>query len=350
VSTQLDWAVGIGKESSYGAIASPTRFFETEAKMDHKITKTQGRGVRPGKALGSVARHAVTRREVSGDFDLDVTSKGFGMLLEAALGSYAESTFGDGFTPPGSLKLFRGTLAATDPMPSYTIWEVVPFIGGANGPALRFSGCVADSITFDLKPGGFLTAKVSWVGRMLAEVASAPATVYPAGDSLLGFTNAWAYLIDSSTDEIGPPGASGDAWPRPLGENSAALDVKEFSLTVKNNLDGEGFNLGGNGHRSRRPVLGKREVTGSLTVEFWDNRIPAWYRNQTPLSLCVNVPADDYQNNGLSILAPCVKLGGDTPKSNGGSPATLSVPFDVLDSPEWPTPLTVWYLTGDTAP
>jgi hypothetical protein len=341
VSTQLDWVVGLGKEQTYGSPVAPTRFFETEAKMGYNITRAQGSGVRPGKALPRLARNAVTRREVSGDFEVDVTTRGFGFLLEAVFGSCVRVDWVDPDMTVGT-NLFKSVLAKTDPLPSYTIYEVVPrLLETGVQPGHLFAGCVADSLTLDLKEGGFLTAKISWVGRGFSLQATQTAAVYPANDQLIGFVGARVFsgTAPAPWPEMNNTMYPGTAWPE-------MLNVKEFSVTIKNNVDSDGFNLGGNGQRSRRPVLGKREVTGSLTAEFDDAVVWQWYQNQDARGLLLNATPDD---NGLNLYLPCVKLGGENPKSNGGGPVTITAPFEVFDN-DTAEPVVAYYATFDTAP
>ena len=47
---------------------------------------------------------------------------------------------------------------------------------------------------------------------------------------------------------------------------------------------------------------------------------------------------------------PYVRVGGENPKSNGGSPATLTVPFEVLDGGTADEPLTVRYASFAAIP
>jgi hypothetical protein len=238
-------------------------------------------------------------------------------------------------------------------MPSYSIYEVVPrLLATGVQTGYRFAGCVADSLTLELKEGGFLTAKVSWVGRAFQMGIAQTAAVYPANDELLPFTGARLY---TGLGGFVYPYAEKSLAPDP-GNVEPVVGVKDFSLTIKNNLDSEGFNLGGGGHRSRRPVLGKREVTGTITVEFEDASPQSWFANQISAPLTLNVMSprnvEGTAPRGLNIYLPCVKFNGENPKSNGGSPGTLSMPFDVLDdeSDLMYGPLSIWYATDDTAP
>lgn len=145
MGTNLDYIVGIAKETSFGVALAPDRFFETEAKLDHQRTRTFGKGLRPSVATDRVSRGKITKDEVSGDFELDLTSKGIGYLLEAALG--APTNLG-GIWQGETYNVFRFVPTITDPLPSYTITELIPYIDDrsssrARAPTSRQRTCAA---------------------------------------------------------------------------------------------------------------------------------------------------------------------------------------------------------------
>src|SRR5690606_30423232 len=106
---------------------------------------------RPGKRVQRLNRSVLKHVEVSGDQTLEPTSKGFGFILEAALGVVANTLITD--TSPAVYQQVH-TLRKSDPIPSYTIQEVLPTIGGGAGQPHTFTGCVLDSIELSAKEGG----------------------------------------------------------------------------------------------------------------------------------------------------------------------------------------------------
>ncbi|MEB0286160.1 phage tail tube protein [Cryobacterium sp. 10S3] len=305
--TQLDYTVGVGKESTYGTAVAPEQFFESEAKMDLEITTVSAAGLRPGKGVHRTNRNSVVRRAVMGDIDVEITDAGFALLLEAVLGTKTSAAGVDTFT-----------LKTNDPMPSYTIEEVVPFLGGSGQAGQTFAGCVAESITIDVKEGAIVTAKVSWIGKQYATKGSPAAASYPAGDELFTFVGGSITL------------------------NSLVVsNVTEFSVTIKNNFDGGGFNLGAAGLRARRPELGKRDITGSLNAELVNATITDWYTSQNALPIVLNLTTS--RGGKLDITLPAVRTKGELPKSNGGQVSVQTVSFEAFDNGVAAQPVTIAY-------
>ena len=85
MSAQLDFSVGIGKESTYGTAVTPTDFPESEAKMKYDVKTATSNGNRLGKHVTRTNRNTVTRYEGSGEVAFDAATKGLGVWLEAVL-------------------------------------------------------------------------------------------------------------------------------------------------------------------------------------------------------------------------------------------------------------------------
>lgn len=325
MTTALDYTVGIGKESVYGTAVAPTRFFESEAKMSFPISTVQGSGLRPSKRVNRLKRNTLSKVEVLGETSLDITDAGFGFLLEAFFGAYNVPASGNGF--------FEFVPTKTDPMPSYTIEEVIPVLGGGAGvgTALRFTGCVASELTLEFKEGAVATAKVTWVGRNFIKNATAAAASYPVDDELVTWVGGVAtYGVGALSGGIATPARYAIAAP-------TDLKATEFSLSFKNNLDTGGFTLGGAGQRTRRPALGKMSVEGKFSTELEGVDYLDWYTTQAARGIVLNFLTS--RNNlshgmkcGLSIALPALKLKGEIPTSNGGSVPVQSIDFEAFDN------------------
>lgn len=355
MGTNLDYIVGIGKEITPGNGVGPTRFFETEAKMDDRRTRTFGKGLRPRMATDRVSRGTITKTEVSGDFELEPTTSGFGFLLEAALGASVD--LGDAFGTTGKVFQFRPTL--DDQLPSYSITEVIPNIDGtvtAEGVApymtsknvRRFVGCQVESLTLDIKEGEVITAKISWLGRASSSGTVIPVASYPANDEL--FT-AVKTGVEFGGGGLSSPSASGD-FRFPATALGGHGIVKDFSITIKNNLDGGGYGIGHGTHRKRALMLGKRDITGTFTVEYLTPHFEDWYIRDETKAIAVAATSGIKVGSGLGIglALPAVKLDGEVAKSNGGSLVTQSIPFRALDDGTTGFAVEILYSTLDTAP
>jgi len=348
VTTQLDYSVGIGKETGgYGVAATTTRYFESDASMKYDLQKTQSKAFRPTKRVQRLNRNVLKHIEVSGDQTIEPTSKGFGFLLEALFGVNTNTLIPS--TTPNVYQQVH-TLKKSDPVQSYTIQEVLPTLGGGAGQPHTFTGCVLDSAEFSAKEGDTLSAKLSWLGRdMKTDVAAAVAT-YPVNDDLFTFVGGSIGLSGTLTAPTATALASLSGDP--------ASNVTDFSIAVKNNLDTGGYNLGGKGLRSRPNVLGSADVNGKLTVEYTGNELRDAYMNQTPLPLVLTfvvedtvlseTPTDTFAT--LQFVVPTILLKGEIPTSNGGEPITQSIDWEGFDNGSAAEAIWAVYRTLDTTP
>ena len=134
-------------------------------------------------------------------------------------------------------------------------------------------------------------------------------------------------------------------------------NVKEITVRVKRNLDGGGWNMGGAGLRSRRPVVGRPEITGSVSVEYTSNVLRDAYLAQTPLALQLTFTHSEVVSSGgqmtnalLQIVIPALRLKGEVPGSNGGEPITQSIDWEAFDNDLAAQPIYIVYRTLDTTP
>ncbi|GAB2702347.1 hypothetical protein BKA24_001690 [Microbacterium marinum] len=334
MSTQLDYSVGIGREVNYGVAVTPTRFVESEAKATYDVQTVKGRGLRPGKGVARSSRHSISRFEGSTDIEIEVPTSGFGMLLNAVMGSVTNTLVSAG------LYQQVHTLSKTDPHPTFTIQEVLPTLDGVYTHPHTFAGCAFDSLEISAKEGEYVQAKLSATIRRLLTDVAATAASYPAVDSLFTFVGG---EIRVGTATLAAPTTT--ALATVLGAPKG--NVRDASVAVKRNLDSNGYNLGGAGYRVRQPVLGRPEVTGKLTVEYTDNDLRDAYLNQQNLSMLLTF------TNGtaaLQIALPAIRLKGEVPASNGGEPITQSIDFEAFDNGTAAEPIWITYRTLDTTP
>lgn len=344
-TTQLDYSVGIGKETTYGVAATPTRFLESDAAMKADVQKEQSAKFRPGKRVQRLNRSVLKQIEVSGDQSLEATTKGLGFLLEAALGTVTNTLIPD--TSPAVYQQVH-TIRKADPIPSYTIQEVLPTIGGGAGHPHTFTGCVVDSLELSAKTGGIVEVKLSWLGRDMSTDIAAAAASYPVGDELFAFVHG----------SIGHTGTLTAPTATDLAELSGAASdsISDFSVSITNNLDTGGYNFGGHGRRSRPNVLGKAEISGKLTAEYTSNELRDAYLNQTPLPLVLTFATDTVLSETpsdtvavLQIVIPAVLLKGEVPTASG-EPITQSIDWEAYDNGSAAEPIWIVYRTLDTTP
>lgn len=344
MGTQLDFSVGLAKETTYGTPVTPTRFVESEAKMKYEIKTAQGRGLRPGKNVNRLNRHQAVHFEGSGDIDIDVPTRGFGFLLNALFGQVTSTLVPA--TAPALYQQNHTLQAASDPVQSFTLQEILPTLGGVNTYPHTFTGCVFDSMELSAKEGAILEAKFSLTARELQTAFAAAATSYPVDDALFTFVHGEISIGGTLTAPTTTAPASLSGTP--------AANIADFSLSVKRNVDSDGWNLGGAGLRSRAPLYGKPELTGKITAEYTDNTLRDAYLQQTALALVLtfehNVAVSGAHKPTLQVVLPAIRLGGEVPSSDGGKAIKLSIDFEAFDNGVAAQPIWVIYRTLDTTP
>jgi hypothetical protein len=75
-------------ETTYGTFVAPTKFIEfTKESLVLKKTTAQSAGIAAGRLLPLSSRRVLTRKEVSGSFDMEIANKGMGLILQALMGT-----------------------------------------------------------------------------------------------------------------------------------------------------------------------------------------------------------------------------------------------------------------------
>lgn len=339
MTTQMDSSIGIKKEQSYGVAQAVSKFYEFTAEDFTWVpTFVQGTGQRYGQRVAASDRRVLVREESNGSVTVEAVTKGLGALFEAALGS-GVSTLVSGTTYQ---QLFTPT--TTDYMPSYTIQKGVAPVGGGAVAPQTYAGCVCSGFTINAANAAIPTIQFPFLGRTLDTSAAYAAPSYPANNELLSFINGSI----SIGGQVTPPTTTALA----TGGTSAG-NVRDITLTWDNMLDTNGFNYNTNGQRSRKPALGMRSGTGTITAEYDSNLLRDAYLKQTDLALILtfasNVPTASGAFPTIQVTIPNIRLDGDVPLAAGGEVITQSVPFTVLDGRVSAHPIYVAIVTTDTA-
>jgi hypothetical protein len=75
-------------ETTYGTFVAPAKFIEfTKESLVLKKTTAQSAGIAAGRLLPLSSRRVVTRKEVTGSFDMEIANKGMGLMLQALMGT-----------------------------------------------------------------------------------------------------------------------------------------------------------------------------------------------------------------------------------------------------------------------
>lgn len=343
-TTQLDGSIGYVPEVTYGTPLTVTKFdeFLGDSTLTWDATFAQGQGLRVGSRVARSARRpaAPVKQMTSIGLHTEITSKGKGWILNAATGSVTS-------TQRGATSVYQHnfTLAAGDFLPSGTIQNGVPPLGGGNTIAHTYPGCVCQSLQINVPNSDIPTLLATFTGREVQTGVAYAAPSYPTPQELLTFTGATINLGGTPT----APTTTA------LGSTTTApTDIIDFQLTIDNGLDDGGFNMGGGGKRVRKPAIGLSPITGQITAEFDSVTLRDYYLNQTDLPLVVTILGASTigtgsDNPAFSIYLPNIRLEGELPPPQQTGIHTLTIPFTAFDNLS-AAPVTISYVTTDTAP
>jgi hypothetical protein len=345
VGIQSDYTLGMAKETEYGTIAVPTRFFEPETfSLKETVTTVQGSGMRPGKRVARAARRALVKRESAGGINLDATTVGLGYFLSAFFGvtTTTETAAGSG--------VFQQvhTLKTSDWSDSYTIQQGIPRLGSSVTDAFTYAGAQCGTLTIEAPADDIVTLASTWVARELTLDTAYAAPSYPSDLDLFTFIGGGIYV---GADAFTAPTATA------LASAGAELaTVRTAQVALDNGLDTNGFNLGGRGRRSRPAAYmgGKNDaVGGQLTMEYTSRDMVDAYLDQAELCLILTFEGPTEIAPGikptLQIAVPSIFLDGDLPEPNGGDVITVQHDWTGLQGTD-PQPVYAVYRSADTAP
>lgn len=341
MTTQLDTQIGFKKETTFGEFITPDKFAEFLTEdLDRQPSYAQSASQRPGAIVDRADRRVLVKDEYGGSFTVEGTVKGLGALFEAAFGSGSSNA-----VPAASgayQQLF--TPVTTDYLPSYTIQKGIPTLGGGAAQPHAFLGCVCSGFELNATNAAVPTLKFNFLGKDLDTATALATASYPAANELLSFTGGSIKIGGTVVVPTTTALASG---------GTDAANVREVNFTWDNGLDSNGFNLGGGGKRSRKPALGKRTGSGTLTVEYTANTLRDAYLAQTSLALVLEfeypVALDTGVYPTLQLVLPVIQLEGDLPKANGTDVITQSIGFTLLDGGVAGAPIYVAIVTAESA-
>lgn len=324
-------SIGVVPEVTYKTPVTVTAFYEPTAEtLDWMKTIAQGAGLRANKIGDYSDRRAYVAGQGSGDFTVEAISKGMGKLFQAALGTgvstnIATTAYMQNFTPgntPASLTVQKATIEA----------------GGTVDP-ITLLGCMVSDWELNIPNVGIATFKVTLdVGDINTSTSYATPS-YPTTATLYHWANA-SFATGTYTAATTTALATG---------STAMANVRSLVVTGKNNLTADRFNGGANG-RKAKPILGKRNYTGTIVLEYDSITFREAFLAETVVSIIGKVTgaAVGASTETLQINLPACKLDAGLAQSNADGLVLVSHNFTVLDDRTNPM-VQVQYLTADTA-
>jgi hypothetical protein len=314
--------LGIVSETTYGTAVTVTRFYEFNSENIKYDKKTVvGMGLRAGGQLPRSQRRVVTTTSASGDFEMDLPTRGLGLLLGHCTGTMAS-------TVTTSTGVYTYTFILADTYgKSMTVEAGVPQYGGTV-ISKKLAGAKISQFELSCANGDIAKGKFS-IDASAFTMTGSPATAsYPLQGSVFHFAQG-AVTIDST----------------------AVANIKDFTVSVNNTLKTDRYNLGALGAKSEQGINGFRSISGSMTAEFTDSVLLNKFLTDSTASIVVtftgNTIASSYKET-LSITIPAAKFNADTPNVSGPGVVDLAMTFDAFDDGT-NAPLTIVYVSADSA-
>jgi hypothetical protein len=291
--TGIDAQLGLAEETTHGTAVAANRFLEfLSESLSMEVARLDSASIGAGRR--GLRRWASGQRTVGGDLNLELTTKGLGVLLKHAIGSVATT----GTTPN-----FIHTFTPGDLPPGLTVQVGRPSTDGTVRP-FTYPGCQVASWGVSCSVGEIGQMTLNLTGQDETTATALATRTAPTGVDLLTFTQ--------GTLTVG----------------GTAIPVSSADFTVDNGLTVDRWQLGS---ALRRVPLqtALRSVTGSFTAEFRDLALYTAYVNGTEATLSLVFAKN--ANEGLTVEAN-VRYDGTTPTVGGPDELAQEVPFRGIDN------------------
>ena len=239
--TGLYSQVGFGKESEYGTYTVPTRFYHLSGwDIQPEFARVQSDTFTAGQLQADGRGYVNTTYGATGQLSTEVMSVGWGMLLEAALGSVTSA-------PEGSA--YKHTFALAPAVgKSLTVQGTRP-VGGAAAIPVTMVGGKVTSLDLSCQTDGLLTSTVGFDGRNLDNsTAAATATYSPDARPFSGVSMCVSLGVKGA--EVPVPG------------------VKGVDLSLARSLDNGRFYSCGSGLKDEPEEADVTGFSGSLSLDW----------------------------------------------------------------------------------
>lgn len=333
MATPYDCSINVAKESTYGTAVAGTTAYEFNSEgFDYEPNRVQGTGLRVNGRVARSGRRVETTKQAVGALEIDAQTKGMARLLEAAVGA-GTATLVSGTT-------YQHNYIFADVPPSLTVQKSVPRADGTIDP-YTYAGVMVNSWEFNAANDDIAKFSFDFDCRSMDTARAFDALTYPTTPSLYHFGQAAITVGGAVTVPTSTALATG---------GTAATDVRDFSLSVNNNLQTDRFNFGASGLKAK-PTVGLREVTGKFTAEYSATTYRTAFVADTDLAITVTLTSSEALSTGtatLQIVLPIVRLESAVPVANDGNLVTVEHSFSVLDGLVAAQPLYLILRTADS--
>lgn len=309
------------EEVTYGTPVTPDRGYEfIDESLDLSIARIESTALRSNTRVLRSDRWASGQRSVSGAVKMELANKSFGRWFKHCLGGVVSAQPDSGGNPT----VWKHTFTPGDLPVGQTLQVGRPDTGGTVNP-FTYHGCKVTQWTLECAVGQIATLSVSILGEDEDNSTGLAVASYPAGLSLMTFTQ--------GTLTVG----------------GSAMDVKSASVQGTNVVAEERFFLG-SALRKNPLEQGLRQLTGNVEPEFVGLTAYNRFLNGTEAELVLL-----FQGATISgafkfetKITANVRFDGTTPKIGGPQVVMNPAPWKAVDNST--TSLKIEYQTTDTTP
>ena len=321
----LDAIVSVGVETTYGTPVAPTRSFE--AQVDPINTRRdflQSVGIRSGMQTVRSDRSRVVNMGGDGSLELDVLTKGFGMILKGLMGGSAGPT--QQAATPAYLQTY--TTNADGPTQSWTIQVVRPYVATDTVQQFTAHGCMTTGWSLSQSNDGLAKLKVDFDAEDVDISTAAAAATYVTGAVPFDWTQCAVSIGGSAFDP-----------------------VTSFEFNAETSMKTDRRYLRGSALKKQPVRMAHPTFSGTIQAD-WDTitRYNEYVAGTVVTNLIVTWTGaliSGAYNDLLRLTIPAVQCTGEDPKASITEVTTQALPFKVLH--DGTTAVTLEYVSTDTA-
>lgn len=274
-----------GTETTWGTFAAPTAAYRfLSESLNLRQTVIESPSLAGGGDFMIAERRVVAAYDAGGDIELEVPTVGVDLLLQHMMGASTLGvyTFGD---------LYGQSMT----------WQVGTTAIGGTRLVKSLSGAKFDSWELSLGGPDWLKLKATIDAGTYSVSETEATAVYASTPDAFHFGEGVVSLGGSPIDGI-----------------------KDFTMSVSNNLKTDRYNIGNAGKKSEQVHNGFRELTISMNTEHIDDTIPALFRAASSTSVAFTFTGGGHS---LAISVPKGFFTGSEPSVSGPGLVEFSAPF-----------------------
>jgi hypothetical protein len=321
IRSGLAHQLGVAAETTYGTYVAPSRWYEdVSCEFDLVQEEIESESLRAGNMVLRSDRRVNDRQGVEGSIELEVQTKGFGLLFLHMLGAVTITT------PSGAIntRLHRHVLADLFGK-SLTVQGGIPDVNGTVQP-FSWLGCKVTEWELSQAVGELLMLSVDLDGRDETTAQALGSPSFATGELF--------HFGQCAVTVAGSP-----------------FHATELSLSGNNGLATERRFLYSSTLKKEPIHESLREFEGELTGEFEDLTAYNRFVNKNIVGIVFTWTGPLIEgsfNYKLEINLPACIFTGETPKVSGPEIVEQPLPFKVLNNGS-AEPVTIDYYTTDTA-